>query len=96
MLFSIWSKNTVYDRVFNYVYGDINDVESAEIIDLDEKTQQAGETSAGGHSRSAEGHSQDAAEIDEVDAHQVYQQIIDRAYEVKVEIDGSVDVSDGR
>ena len=26
----------------------------------------------------------------------VYQQIIDRAYEVKVEIDGSVDVSDGR
>ena len=96
MLFSIWSKNTVYDRVFNYVYGDVNDVESAEIIDADEKAQPAGEQSAGSHSRSAEGHSQDAAEIDEEDAHQVYQQIIDRAYEVKVEIDGSVYVSDGR
>ena len=95
MLFSIWSKNTVYDRVFNYVYGDVNDVESAEIIDADEKTQQLVGKSAGSHSRSAEGHSQDAAEIDEEDAHQVYQQIIDRAYEAKVETDGSVDIGDG-
>ena len=61
---------------------------------MDEKAQQAGKTSAGGPSGSDEGHSQNAAEIDEGDAHPVYQQIIDRAYEVKVEIDCSVDVSD--
>ena len=61
---------------------------------MDEKAQQAGKTSAGGPSGSDEGHSKNAAEIDEGDAHPVYQQIIDRAYEVKVEIDCSVDVSD--
>ena len=36
--FSTFVKNTVYDRVFDYVYGDVNDLETdAEIIDADEK-----------------------------------------------------------
>ena len=40
--FSTFVKNTVYDRVFDYVYGDVNDLETdAEIIDADDKALKA-------------------------------------------------------
>ena len=66
--FSILSKNTVYDRVFDYVYGDVNDVETAEIIDADEKAE------VKSVEKSAEGHSQEVADVDieEEEAHQVW------------------------
>ena len=66
-IFSILTKNTVYDRVFDYVYGDVNEVETAEIIDADEKAE------VKSVERSAEGHSQEAADvnIEEDEAHQV-------------------------
>ena len=91
MIFSRPSKNTVYDRVFDYVYGDVNEIESNAIIDADEKAE------VKSVERSAEGNSQEAADIniEEEEAHQVYQQIIDRAYEGRVAIIvGHVDVGD--
>ena len=82
VIYSRPSKNTVYDRVFDYVYGDVNEIESNAIIDADEKAE------VKSVERSAEGNSQEAADIniEEEEAHQVYQQIIDRAYEGRVAI----------
>ena len=67
IFFSNLSKNTVYDRVFDYVYGDVNEVETAEIIDADEKAEvKSIERSAGGDSQEA-----GDVNIEEEEAHQV-------------------------